>query len=526
MSILRQGLDPENCILGKDRPGVAAFLLDGSEGEELCAGLADVANHKRITQNTTFHAASLAKQFTALAIAILEERGAVSLASKARDFVPELTQSMKKIAIKHLLFHTSGLRDQWALWALSGQSSLSPVTTANVIELISRQRELNFPPGSSFLYCNTGYTLLAVIVERVTGISFKKFVEDEIFKPLSMNATTVRDELGEPLGNYAQAYRERQPNKFTEYAPNYAVIGSTCLVTNIADLRTWANAINCKSIFSATVWKRFLSVGSLDDGASIPYGFGLMHRQIGNTHIVYHGGNDYGYYGFLAIALEEDFAIAALSNGNWTDIGQRCLSIVDEFIGPRFHTGAEEYEERDRLESIPTDIEGVYCSDRLDDVRRVSIVDNETIAVRISHAFDLDADDGSYAQWPWVYHFTSADGQKLLYSKNVVTGHRTRLRKMPPTPSVNIADLAGVYWSSELSAGLELGVRDNSLILKMNIDPPAKLEVVSENLFLLGDAFWLTPERLDKDIIAVKVSHPRALGVLFKRVGQGCSNGE
>jgi CubicO group peptidase (beta-lactamase class C family) len=156
--------------------------------------MADLDHGVPITPETVFHVASISKQFTAAAILLLAQEGKLSLDDDVHKYVTELHDFDTPITIRHLIHHTSGLRDQWELLGLAGwRYSLDLITDDDVLDLISRQKDLNFKPGEKHVYCNTGYTLLAQIVKRVSGQSFREFTTNRIFKPLAM--TRLRDSL-------------------------------------------------------------------------------------------------------------------------------------------------------------------------------------------------------------------------------------------------------------------------------------------------------------------------------------------
>jgi CubicO group peptidase (beta-lactamase class C family) len=167
-------------------PGCALSVIkDGHIIYKRGYGMADLDHDIPINPETVFHVASISKQFTAAAILLLAKEGKLSLDDDVRKYITELPDFGARITIRHLIYHTSGLRDQWALLGLAGwRYSLDLITDDDVLELMSRQKELNFKPGEKHIYCNTGYTLLAQIVKRVSGQSFREFTTNRIFKPL------------------------------------------------------------------------------------------------------------------------------------------------------------------------------------------------------------------------------------------------------------------------------------------------------------------------------------------------------
>src|SRR5271168_1739825 len=189
-------------------PGCALSVIkDGQIIYKHGYGMADLDHDIPITPETVFHVASISKQFTAAAILLLAEDGKLSLDDDVHKYITELPDFGVRITLRHLLHHTSGLRDQWELLGLAGwRYSLDLITDDDVLELMSRQKELNFKPGDKYVYCNTGFTLLAQIVKRVSGESLREFTVNRIFKPLDMKSTHFRDDHAEIVKRIAYGY--------------------------------------------------------------------------------------------------------------------------------------------------------------------------------------------------------------------------------------------------------------------------------------------------------------------------------
>ena len=218
-------------------PGCAlAVMKDGRILYKRGYGMADLEHNVPITPSTVFHVASMSKQFTAASILMLAQDGKLSLDDPVRKYIPELPDFGTLVTIRQLIHHTSGLRDQWDLLGLSGwRYSLDLITDDDVLSVVSRQRDLNFPPGSKHLYSNTGYTLLAQIVKRVSGQSYREFTEARIFEPLHMKSTHFRDDHAEIIKNMAYGY-EPAKDTYRISITNFDTVGATSLLTTVEDL--------------------------------------------------------------------------------------------------------------------------------------------------------------------------------------------------------------------------------------------------------------------------------------------------
>ena len=212
-------------------PGCAlAVMKDGQIVYKRGYGMADLDHDIPIKPDTVFHVASVSKQFTALAILLLAKQGKLSLDDEVRKYIPALRDFGHKLTIRHLMHHTSGLRDQWTLLIFSGwRLSDDVVKDADILDLITRMKALNFPPGEQHLYSNTGYTLAAWIVKRVSGQSLREFCEAHIFKPLGMTSTFFRDDHAATVKRIAYGYRAAANETFRLSVPNYDAVGASGL---------------------------------------------------------------------------------------------------------------------------------------------------------------------------------------------------------------------------------------------------------------------------------------------------------
>ncbi len=209
-------------------PGCAvAVIEDGRIVYKRGYGMADLEHDVPIRPDSVFHIASHSKQFTAAAIVLLFHEGKLSLDDEARKYVPELPDFGTPITIRHLVHHTSGLCDQWALLSLAGwRYSLDLITDQDVLDVMYAQKALNFRPGEEYRYSNTGYTLLSQIVKRVSGKSFREFTTERIFKPLGMNNTHFRDDHAEIVKNIAYGYiRGKGEDEFRLSIPHFDTVG-------------------------------------------------------------------------------------------------------------------------------------------------------------------------------------------------------------------------------------------------------------------------------------------------------------
>lgn len=295
-------------------------------------GLADVEHSVAITPTTVFHVASVSKQFTAFAIYLLANDGKLSIDDDIRKYLPELHDFRKTITIRHLLNHTSGLRDQWTLLAMAGWRLTDKITEHDVLNLVWRQRELNFPPGEEQLYSNTGYTLLALIVERVSGQSLREFTQERIFEPLGMQHTHFQDHYGDLVQNRAYSY-ERQPDGSYRYvALSYSTVGPSSLFTTVEDLARWDENFYTGRVGGKALLEQMQLPAKLNSGGQTDYASGLVIGEYRGLKTVEHGGADAGFRAELLRFPDAHFSVITLCNAGDADASDLAYRVTDIFL--------------------------------------------------------------------------------------------------------------------------------------------------------------------------------------------------
>src|SRR5437763_15522226 len=221
-------------------PGCAVGVAtDGAPALAVGYGMADLEHDVPIVPDTIFEAGSVSKQFTAAAVLLLARDRKLSLDDPVRKYVPELPDYGQPLLIRHMLNHTSGLRDWGSVAALGGWPRTTRVHThAHVLELVSHQHALNFPPGTQWSYSNTGFNLAAIIVQRVSGIPFPEFTKQRLFTPLEMTHTSWRDDYTRIVKTRAVAYSSGRDGFRTDM-PFENVYGNGGLLTTVGDLLKW-----------------------------------------------------------------------------------------------------------------------------------------------------------------------------------------------------------------------------------------------------------------------------------------------
>ncbi len=301
------------CAAGLARPGQPALLA--------AYGMADLEHPEPLSPASVFESGSLAKQFTAAAIMLLVEDGRLRLDDDIRLYLPEMPDYGAPITIRHLLNHTSGLREQWSLLALAGNPPGTQVHgQATILDLASRQKGLNFAPGAEFLYTNTNYVLAALIIARVSDESLQQFTEKRLFRPLDMIHTRWREDFRTVIPGRATAYAP-SGDGFIASMPFTNVYGNGGLLTTIEDLLRWNAFLDRPTELPGgpRLVAALEAPGRLNDGTVLNYALGLEVNHEHGRRLVAHSGSTGGYKTWLGRYPESGVSVAILCNNGGVD---------------------------------------------------------------------------------------------------------------------------------------------------------------------------------------------------------------
>ncbi len=318
---------------GKETPGCAVGAdVKGQAVVRAAYGMADLEHDVPIAIDTIFEVGSVSKQFTAAAVLLLARDGQLSLDDKVRQYIPELPDVASAITIRQMLNHTAGLRDWGSLAAIEGWPRTTRVHThAHVLDIVSRQRMLNFEPGTRWSYSNTGYNLAAILVARVSGMSFADFTKARIFDPLGMKDTSWRDDFTRVVKRRAIAYDE-QTGVFSTLMPFENVHGNGGLLTTVGDLLKW-NANFTKPVvgdasFVAAMERR----ARFNDGREHEYALGLYVDTYRRHREVDHSGGTAGYVAHLSRYPDDQVSIAVICNVRTANATASAKAVADVLL--------------------------------------------------------------------------------------------------------------------------------------------------------------------------------------------------
>ena len=465
------------CAVGVSQPGQPVLAR--------AYGMADLEHDVANTPETIFEAGSVSKQFTAAAIVLLSLDGKLSLDDNVRKYIPELPEYQWPITIRHMLTHTSGLRDWGSVAGIAGwPRGRRAHTHAHVVDILSRQRALNFPPGAEYSYSNSGYNLLAVIVDRVSGTSFSEFTKKRLFEPLGMTHTQWRDDFTRIVKNRSVGYSQRGTG-WANDMPFENVHGNGGLLTTVGDLLIWNENLHTGKLGGRAFLEEMHRRGVLTSGRTISYASGLMHGEYKGKPEINHTGSTAGYRAFLGRHPDSNLSIAVLCNAGNANPGGLGNSIAGVFLGPEAPRAVTQIKAASVDPSVLSSKAGLYRQWRTGDVLRLQFNEGKlqiagnrpTELVPLSatqfqagnRQFNFRPSSGARSRIAEV----NADGDTVFYEP---TG------EFAPTAS-QLAEFAGEYYSPDLETTFTVVVDDGRLVMRRRPDTRMVLTPVYTDAF-------------------------------------------
>ncbi len=317
----------------KDSPGVAIAVMQKGEVVFLKGyGIANLEHRIPIDPKTTkFNIGSTSKQVTVFAVLLLAEQKKLSMDDDIRKHIPEIPDFGKKVTLRNLAHHTSGVRSELALLAMAGWSPGDVITRNMVLQMIYRQKELDFEPGEESSYSNSGFTLLSEVVERVSGKSFAAFTTENIFKPLEMDDSFFVDSHQTIIPNMAYPYFTSQGVNYKSIA-NEGYSGSTGVFTTASDLTKWALNFREPKVGSKKIIDEMNTLGKLNNGETFGFGMGQFIEDYRGVKQIQHGGGTAGYIAYLGRFPEQDLNVILMGNSSSINARGRSLQVADIFL--------------------------------------------------------------------------------------------------------------------------------------------------------------------------------------------------
>jgi len=518
------------------RPGAAvAIVKDGNVIYKSGFGISDFDKKTPINPSTRLNICSIGKQFTAFAIALLEHEGKLSINDDIRNYIPEIYDFGESISIQNLLNHSSGLREIADILEISGKRCNGPFSKEDVIKLICRQKELNFKPGTEYFYCNTGYILLAEIIERVTNKPYIEWITENIFKPLGMNNTYIYHDPDDFVNDYAWSYtldNDRNYKKEKLYKAWY--VGAGNVFSTVEDMSKWLINFDYPKVGNAQIISTLeKNKISMNKDSTEFYTFGRVLSNYKGLKYYWHGGGGYGYTAQIVHFPDYKFGAIVLSNFIYGGVHGRARQIADIYLNDHFTvTDPIYFEYRNPYKPVKvnnkilSDIEGRYQNDSgvISKITRerdglfvqTSGFDKSELFAMSDSVFFLKETDLK------IYFLRDRSGRvikMISYNK----GEESVSNKLDniPDKSINYKPYEGKYYSEELDAYYTLYQSGNTLVARNNVNGEITLTHTKENIFK-GNRWYFSLVEFgasnNLEINEFRITNDRVKNIRFKKV--------
>lgn len=511
-----------------DKPGAAvAVVQNGALVFQKGYGSANLEYGIPVTSKTIFHVASVSKQFTVFALLLLAEEGKLSLDDPIQKYISEVPDFGQEITLRHLATHTSGLRDQWDLLNLAGWRWDDVITKEHILKLVSKQKELNFTPGEQYMYCNTGFTLLAEVVARVSGKTFAEFTKERIFKPLQMKNTQFYDDHTKIVKNRAYSYYP----EFIGYQKSvlsYANVGATSLFTTVEDLSRWTMNFKDLKVGTADIIKQMNTLAVLNNGKTFGGAYGQFVGQYKGLLQIQHSGADAGYRSYLSRFPDQDFAVSVFSNSGSSNPVGLGLQVADLYLKDAFIEEPKSDIQQEKTITLNENelkaFEGHYWNAK-DLYTRIINLKDSSLAYDRGNGYVTKLEPIAKNKFimldtpnPMSVAFVSKDGvDGLVVVENDEVAAEMDRYDPDDASKADLEPYLGDYYSEELSTTYTFIEKDSQLVATHARSPDIGLSSVKTDIFKAGGNIVVFTRDSENAIDGLKVSTGRVKNLDFRK---------
>ncbi len=520
---------------GDDRAGAIAAVVDGGELTHVhTVGMANLSHGIPWGRGTISNIGSVSKQFTAMGLLVLEGRGDISLDDDIREYIPELPDFGEPITPRQLLNHTSGYREIYNLMRIGGFGGEDTFSREHAITVVQRQPELQNRPHTEWNYNNTGFILLSLLVERVTGQSFADYLRENVFEPLGMTDSRMKMVQGELIPGSAQGYTPDEGGGYRTTRDLPASAGAGGVYTTVDDLHRWLLNFRDSALGGPEAMEAMTTTAVLESGDSTGYGLGLMLDELGGRTLYWHTGGDVSHRAYLGYLPELESGVILMSNHAAFDLG------LGEPIA-RLFFGDELEPEEEETAADEAGAEGTMSDERKQAIAGDWVLEVQGLTIPMTVSLDdgevyieFTGQDRTVAQTTSDSTVTIAAADATFtfraepdgsVSSGVATqgGIELTMRRAERA-TLTAADLegyAGRYFSEELEVTMHIAVEDGGLVLNQLGQTPQPLTQVSGDNFS-AEEFHLNEIAFQRAtggaVTGFTVSNGRTRGVRFEKM--------
>jgi CubicO group peptidase (beta-lactamase class C family) len=476
-----------------DSPGCALGIIkNGKLIYKRGYGMANLEHNIPISSTTVFRIASTSKQFTATSILLLAEQGKISLDDDIRKYLSETPQYERPITIRHLIHHTSGIRDYLELMELAGMSDHDYFTDEEAVEMLTRQKELNFKPGDEYLYSNSGYYLLSMIIKRASGKFLREFAEERIFKPLGMKNTHFHEDHTMIVKNRAAGYSPKEEGGYRINMTTLPMVGDGGVFTSVEDLFLWDQNFYHNKLGGRDLINQLLTLGTLNDGEKLNYAFGLEVGDYRGLKTISHSGIFAGFRAQIIRFPQQKFSVICLANLSTINPTKLCKQVAAVYLAEQFK------EEKAKFIELPEQElkgkTGIFRDPKIGTICELSVKDGKLMVNLFGMSFQIvplsktqfrSVDDPVDAD----IRFEMQDQNKPLLVHVTMEGEKPvtfeAIQVVCPT-AAQLAEYFGDYYSGELKFTYKLVLEDGKLFFRYRSAPKKPLFSTLSDMFKVG----------------------------------------
>lgn len=496
------------CSLGVIRDG--AFVYRKSYGE------ASLELNVPFSPESVFYVGSISKQFTAASVVLAAEQGSLSLDDDVRKYIPDLPDYGHRITLRQMLNQTSGLRDFFSLIYFSGHDAADFNTPAEILKLVESQRGLNNVPGDEWVYSNSNYFLLGVVLERATQKTLAQFAEENIFRPLGMTHTRFYDDASAVVPGRVPAYYPGKNGKFlVGWSTTYSIVGGGGLMTTIDDLLKWDDNFYSNRLGKGTLLRELQTPGVLNSGKHTMYGMGLMLEKYRGLPVVEHDGSLFGYRADILRFPAQRFSVICLCNISKGSPDLRSRQVADLYLKDLLQPNATAASTTAKTLPDPKGFAGQYF-------------DPYAFAI-----FAFTAENGNLT-WGQAMQRLSAnqfrnymddlitfegqgDSMRATWERNGQVLYVGRKLGEFHLSDAELKDFVGNYRSGEVDGEFLIAFEQGQLMLKNGNNPPIKLTAIAKDEFNAEGSLVIVFHRDAGKVSGLTASAPEARGIEFNR---------
>lgn len=453
-------------------------------------GMANLAYGIPITSNTRFNLGSVSKQFLGFAMALLENRGRLSLDDPVKNYLSDWPEFEKKVTLMHLLTHTSGYRETYGTLLLAGRVvEEDHLPREEALEVVRRQPKLEFTPGSKFKYNSMAYVILAEVLEQVTGTPASKWVEDNIFDPLEMKNSVIESRVGEVIPNAADSYSDADSSGYNRLTSNRAIFGAAEVFTTVGDLAKWLQNFHTAELGGPEVQNRFREPFVFTYGDTSNYALGLNITNERGLKLIWHGGGHAGYRTGLMYYPQLNAGIVIMTNYRNLDIA-KIVNNVSETVLAEYM----EPEEKDTI-TVPkakrVKVDSALLARHTGKYKEKSgenhIVEIENGRLLVDDYLAIGLSDTTFKlkNTCTTVNFHLGDNGKVNHATVRDSDSEYMINRIKPwNPSVKeLQKFTGTYYSPEVETRYRITVLDSQLVAEHRWLGEFPLKSVEEDTF-------------------------------------------